>query len=92
MEVPVKLPVIVYVDNKGAIFITDNPVVKRTKHIDTRYHVIREHIENGIIMIIYVTSEENMADTFTKNTGEATHVNHRQKLTVSTVEECMDLD
>ena len=74
------MPVKIYVDNKGAIFIAENPVVKRTKHIDTRFHIIREHIENDIVKIQFITSVENTADIFTKNTTEETHNKHRDKI------------
>ena len=58
------------VDNVGAMYIAENPVTKRTKHIDTRYHVIREYIRDGIVMLKYVKTIENVADIFTKNVTE----------------------
>ena len=39
----------------------------RTRHIDTRYHFVREYIENGILKIVFVKSEDNDADIMTKN-------------------------
>ncbi|GKC40336.1 hypothetical protein Tco_1052720 [Tanacetum coccineum] len=38
----------------------------RTKHIHTRYHFIKEHVENGIIELYFVISEYQLADMFTK--------------------------
>ena len=70
------------VDNKGAIFLSENPVVKRTKHIDTRYHIIREHIENGIVTVQFISSDENISDIFTKNTSENIYEKHKEKLIV----------
>ena len=56
-----------FVDNQSAIQLVKNPVYhKRTKHIDIRYHFIREKIENGDIAVEYVPSEEQKADIFTK--------------------------
>ena len=72
MGVKVELPITVHVDNKGAIFISENPVVKRTKHIGTRYHMIRKLVKDDIIIIKFVTSDENLADIFTKNTSVIT--------------------
>jgi hypothetical protein len=64
----VQLPVIVRVDNVGAIFMYENTTAtSRTRHIDARYHFIREFIEDGYIKIIFVKSEDNKADLFTKN-------------------------
>ena len=40
LDIEVELPVKVFVDNIGAIFLAENNVTKRTKHIDTQYHVI----------------------------------------------------
>nr|GFA18579.1 hypothetical protein [Tanacetum cinerariifolium] len=38
----------------------------RTKHIHTRYHFIKEHVENGIIELYFVKTEYQLADMFTK--------------------------
>lgn len=44
---------IMYCDNQGAIKLVENPVLhRRTKHIDVRYHFIRDAKENGIIDVI----------------------------------------
>ena len=75
-----KLPVEVLVDNVGAMYIAENPVTKRTKHIDTRYHVIREYIRDGIIILKYVKTAENVADIFTKNVMEKQFAEFTNKL------------
>ena len=62
-----KESVILHVDNKGAIELAKNPVYhQRSKHIDIRYHFIREQVERNIVDLIYVPSDENIADIFTK--------------------------
>lgn len=54
-------------DNKSIIAMTKNPVFHdRSKHIDTRYHFIRECVENGKIVINYVHTEEQLKDVLTK--------------------------
>lgn len=59
-------PVIIYVDNKSAIDLTKNPVFHgRSKHIDIRYHFIRECVERGDIIIKHVRREEQRADILT---------------------------
>jgi hypothetical protein len=64
----VKLPIIVRVDNVGAIFMSENvSTSSRTRHVDIRYHYVREYVEEGFIKIIFVKSAENIADGFTKN-------------------------
>ena len=44
----------------------DNKFHSRTKHIDLRYHFIREAVEDEKITMEYTPSEENVADVFTK--------------------------
>nr|GFD23303.1 retrovirus-related Pol polyprotein from transposon TNT 1-94 [Tanacetum cinerariifolium] len=42
---------------------------KRSKHIDIRYHFIKEHVENGGIVLYFVNTEYQLADLFTKALG-----------------------
>lgn len=54
-------------DNQGAIAIAKNPVDHaRTKHIDIRYHYIRECVQNGQIQLKYCCIENMKADILTK--------------------------
>lgn len=60
-------PVVLYIDNKSAIDLAKNPVFHgRSKHIDVRYHFIRECIERGEITVKHVSSEYQRADILTK--------------------------
>ena len=55
-------------DNQGFIFIASNPVQeKRTKHIDIRYHFIKDVVERGEISLFFVQTDQNPADMLTKN-------------------------
>ncbi|KAJ9544644.1 hypothetical protein OSB04_024351 [Centaurea solstitialis] len=57
----------IYCDSKSAIQITANPVQhSRTKHIDIRYHFIKDHVEKGNIELYFVESDYQLADLFTK--------------------------
>lgn len=69
--VQINFPIIIFVDNMGAIYLAEGKGSKRTKHIDMRYHYVREYVEDGILKIIFVRSQENMADPFTKNVSQA---------------------
>nr|GEW58703.1 retrovirus-related Pol polyprotein from transposon TNT 1-94 [Tanacetum cinerariifolium] len=56
-----------YYDSKAAITISCNPVQhSRTKHIDVRYHFIKEKVEKGIVELFFVGTEYQLADMFTK--------------------------
>ena len=90
LDVKVELPVKVFVDTIGAIFLAENCVTKRTKHIDTRYHVIREHVSDGIVKIVFVRLEDNVADVFTKNVTQDIFVKHGEKLIVNVDQEKKD--
>ncbi|WVZ53460.1 LOW QUALITY PROTEIN: hypothetical protein U9M48_004399 [Paspalum notatum var. saurae] len=60
-----KIPLLV--DSTSAISIAKNPVLhSRTKHIDVRFHFLRDHYEKGDIDLVHVASENQLADIFTK--------------------------
>ena len=60
-------PTEIHVDNKSAIALAKNPVYHdRSKHIDTRYHYIRECITKQDVKLEYVKSQDQIADIFTK--------------------------
>ena len=57
----------IYCDNNSTIEISKNQVFhKRRKHIDTRYHFIRELINNGEIYLEFCKFEDQFVDIFTK--------------------------
>jgi hypothetical protein len=54
-------------DNQGCIALSENPVLhQRTKHIDVRYHFVRERVESGEVRLVYVPTEHQLADLMTK--------------------------
>ncbi|GJX49754.1 hypothetical protein Tco_0276599 [Tanacetum coccineum] len=60
-----KIPM--YCDNKSVIALCCNNVQhSRSKHIDIRFHFIKEHVENGVIELYFVNTEYQLADIFTK--------------------------
>ena len=59
--------VILDADNQGAIALPKNPVHhQRSKNIDVKYHFIRSEVEDGIVLLVYVPTEDNVADIFSK--------------------------
>ncbi|KAJ3701279.1 hypothetical protein LUZ61_004984 [Rhynchospora tenuis] len=63
-------PTEIRVDNKSAIELAKNPVHhERSKHIDIRFHFIREHVKDGDVELTHVASREQVADIFTKPLG-----------------------
>nr|GEV35710.1 hypothetical protein [Tanacetum cinerariifolium] len=63
-----KIPM--YCDNKSAIALCCNNVQhSRSKHINIRYHFIKEQVKNGVIELYFVNTEYQLADLFTKALG-----------------------
>ncbi|GJZ87224.1 retrovirus-related pol polyprotein from transposon TNT 1-94 [Tanacetum coccineum] len=66
-----KVPI--FCDNASAIAIYNNPVLhSRTKHIDIRYHFIRDHIMKGYIKLHFILTQYQLANSFTKPLDEPT--------------------
>ncbi|GJR59474.1 retrovirus-related pol polyprotein from transposon TNT 1-94 [Tanacetum coccineum] len=56
-----------YSDNKSSIALCFNNVQHlRSKHIDVRYHFIKEQVENRVVELYFVRTEYQLADIFTK--------------------------
>ncbi|GJR06091.1 retrovirus-related pol polyprotein from transposon TNT 1-94 [Tanacetum coccineum] len=60
--------ILMYCDNKSAIALCCNNVQhSRSKHIDIRFHFIKEQVENGVVELYFVNTEYQLADIFTKS-------------------------
>ena len=65
-------PISLYGDNQGAIALVKNPVThEKSKHIDIKFHFIREKFSEGLIQINHIPTGDNVADLMTK---PSTHV------------------
>jgi hypothetical protein len=68
-------------DNQSAIFLEKNHSVKqRSKHIDIKYHFIRELVHQGKITIRYCPTQEMTADIFTKPLSKQLFTKHRDTM------------
>jgi len=57
----------IFEDNQGAIKLAYNPMHhRRTRHIDTKYHHIRHHINHGTVRLEYINTTKQLADSLTK--------------------------
>ena len=71
---PVQLPIHLHVDNLGAGFIAQNSVNNnRTKHIDIKWHMIRDWIAKKVFELFYIKSCDNRADLLTKALAGPAH-------------------
>jgi hypothetical protein len=74
------------VDNKSAIQLVKNPVFHdRSKHIDTRYHLIRDYVEKGVLEVDYVRTEDQLADVLTKALGRIRFQELRSRIGVAAI-------
>ena len=65
--IEIKEPIVIYEDNQACIKMVDQESFsKRTKHIDIRYHFIKEKVKSGRYELRYCTSEMQIADLLTK--------------------------
>ena len=61
------LNLIIFSDSQSALSLIQNPVNhQRSKHIDIRYHFIREKLASGIIDYQYIPTDKNVSDIMTK--------------------------
>ena len=70
-----------FCDSTSAISVAKNPVLhSKTKHIEVRYHFLRDNVEKGNISLSYVPTQDQLADIFTKPLDQATFTRLRGEL------------
>ena len=78
---PLSAPITLHGNNKGSVDIANNPITGRgTKHIDTRFHYIRQCIEEKQIILSRLPSSDIVADTLTKPLPFDAFNRHRHSL------------
>ena len=78
---PQSEPLVLFIDNKGAIDLAHDPVLhSSTKHIKRRELFIRDLVLDGVIKPKYVKTTDNMADIFTKPLQRQSFQKHRAAL------------
>ena len=81
LKMKVNLPTILLLNNIGEIEMLDLKTNKyRTKHVDTRYHWIRGFIEDNLVNVKDVKSEDNTSYICTKNVPAKLYKKHLEKL------------
>ena len=79
-------PMVLLEDNQSAICLATNPVFHaRRKHIDLKFHFIRDHIEKGTICLEYCPTEKMLADILTKNLPAPRFVKLREHLGIASI-------
>lgn len=79
--IPQKLPTILNCDNAAATkLITNSTFHRRTKHIDVKFHYVRQAYKEGKVEIQHVASEDQLADIFTKPLTREKYTTNRNSL------------
>ena len=79
-------PLNILCDNTGAIANAKDPRNHSIdKHIPRRYHVIREHVQDGKVKISKVDTDLNAADSLTKPLQREKHEQHREAIGVRVI-------
>ena len=74
---------VIHCDNQSCIKLSKNPLFHdRSKHIDFRYHFIRDCVQRGIVQLQYIPIDEQVADILTKALGKAKFIFFRDKMGV----------
>ena len=78
-----KEAITMYEDNVGCIKMASNPItMNRSKHIDIKHHFIRNHVENGTIIVKHKPGIDMAADILTKGVSKDSFQKHRKELNV----------
>jgi hypothetical protein len=81
LDIQVETPTTIYVDNQSAIRISENDSAhSRTKHIDIKHHYINDLINQGEVKLEWISTDNQLADIFTKTLQPSTFISLRDRL------------
>ena len=84
LQLSIETPTIIYVDNQPAIRISENDSDHdRTKHIDIRHYYIRDLVNDGSVKLQWISTDNQLADIFTKALGPSIFIKLRDRLMTS---------
>ena len=82
-----KKATIIYKNNQNSINLSANSIFHSwTKHIHVRYHAIQEYIENGEIRVIFISTDQMLADGLTKELDHVKFARMIEGLGLTTVD------
>ena len=80
VELQVELPMVLKMDNKGAVDLINSwSAGGRTRHVGVRINFLRELKEKGILVVRWMSGDDNDADIHTKNLGDMAFSKHAHK-------------
>ena len=77
----------IHCDNQSCVKLSENPVFHdRSKHIEIKYHYIRDMVQRGVVKLLYVATEEHIADVLMKPLARLKFEYFRERLGVLQIE------
>ena len=74
LKYTLRLPSILYSDNQSCIALSENPKHHdRSKHIDLRYHFLREKVQSQLLQLMFISTATMPADILTKSLPKLKH-------------------
>ena len=74
---------VILCDNQSGIRLSENLVFHdRSKHIDIRYHFIRDVVQRGVVRLDHIGIDEQFADILTKPLGKVKFLTFRENLRI----------
>jgi hypothetical protein len=74
----------IHCDNSSSIKLSKNPILHgRCKHIDVRFHFLRDLTRDGIVELVHCRSQDQLADLMTKPLKLETYCKLREKLGIT---------
>ena len=78
---------LVYIDNQSCVKLLENPVFHdKSKHIEIKYHYIKDMVQRGAVKLQYVAMDEQIVDVLTKPLARVKFEYFREKLHVLQIE------
>ena len=82
----IEMSLTMFCDNSGAVANSKEPRShKKAKHIERKYHLIRDIVQRGHVMVAKIASENNLADPFTKALPQKSFDRHVEGMGVRVV-------
>ena len=76
-------PTVIYYDNQSCIKLSENSMFHdQSKHIEIRYHFIRDWVQWGAVQLAYISTDDQIADILTKSLPKGKHVRFRDMMGV----------
>ena len=73
----------IHCDNQSCVKLSENPMFHdKSKHIEIKYHYIRDMVQRGVVKVQYVATEEQIADVLTKPLARLKYEYFRERLGV----------